>query len=55
MTFDQIQRELKAIVDFDALFLAANEYHAEEIDGCECRILRKIELLELAGQIAARN
>jgi hypothetical protein len=55
VSFDQIQCELKAVVEFDALFLASADRYPDELDGHECRVLRKIELLELARHIAARN
>jgi hypothetical protein len=54
-SFDHLQRELKAIVDFDLSFMAKSEHYPEEIAGAECRILRKIELLELVETIALRN
>lgn len=55
LNLDQIRRELKAILDFDILFLAAGENHPEEIVGFEVRKLRKQELLGLAELIASRN
>jgi hypothetical protein len=48
LSFDQIQRELKAILDFDLLFLAASKHYPEEIDGFKFRQLRRQELLGLA-------
>jgi hypothetical protein len=54
-SFDQVQRELRAIADFDLFFSATSEHHPEEIAGAECRILRKIELLDLVETIALRN
>jgi hypothetical protein len=48
LSLDQIEGELKAIRDFDILFLARREHHREEIVGFELRKLRKQELLELA-------
>jgi hypothetical protein len=55
LSLDQIQREFKAILDFDILFLAASEYYPEEIVGFKLRQLRKQELLEFAKSIASRN
>ena len=55
LSLDQIQRELRAIVDFDVLFLAANTHYPEEIDGFKFRQLRRQELLALAKSIASRN
>jgi hypothetical protein len=52
LRFDQVQRELKAIVDFDLLFSATSEHYPEEIAGAECRVLRKIELLDLVDHRA---
>ncbi len=55
LSFDQIQRELKAILDFDLLFLAASERYPEEIVGFKLRQWRKQELLGLAESLASRN
>ncbi len=55
LSMDQIQRELKAILDFDILFLAASEHYPEEIVGFELRKFRKQELLGLAELIVSRN
>jgi hypothetical protein len=55
LSFDQIQRELKAIVEFDQLFITIPEHCPEEWSGYECRVLRKIELLDLTVRMAARN
>jgi hypothetical protein len=55
LSLDQIQRELKAILDFDTLFLACCEHYPEEIVGFELRMFRKQELLGLAGLIVSRN
>ncbi len=43
LSMDQIQRELKAVLDFDILFLAGSECYPEEIIGFELRKLRKRE------------
>jgi hypothetical protein len=51
LSLDQIQRELKAILDFDILFLAKSEHYPEEIVGFELRKLRKQELLGLAESL----
>ncbi|MGB9072904.1 MAG: hypothetical protein WCC22_09545 [Terriglobales bacterium] len=51
----QIQRELKAIREFDKLFVTEPEHTPEEIAGFQLRKLRKQELLMLANFIAARN
>jgi hypothetical protein len=40
-SLDQIQRELKAILNFDILFLAAGEHYPEEIVGFELRKFRQ--------------
>ncbi len=55
LSFDQIQRELKAILEFDLLFSATSEHYPDEIAGAECRVLRKIELIDLVQTIAFRN
>jgi len=55
LSFDQVQRELKAIVEFDLLFSATSEHYPEEIAGAECRTLRRIELIDLVETIALRN
>jgi hypothetical protein len=55
LSLDQIQRELKAILDFDNLFLARGEHYPEEIVGFELRKLRKQELLGFAESLASRN
>jgi hypothetical protein len=55
LSLDQIQRELKAILDFDILFLAWSEHYPEEIVGFELRKFRKQELLGLAELIVSRN
>jgi len=55
VTLDQIQRELKAILDFDRLFLTGGEHYADEIIGFEVRKLRKRELLALAEFLASKN
>jgi hypothetical protein len=55
LSLDQIQRELRAIEDFDTLFLAASEYYSEEIVGFELRKLRKQELRGLVELIVSRN
>lgn len=43
LSMDQIQRELKAILDFDILFLSASDHCPEEIDGFKFRQLRQQE------------
>jgi hypothetical protein len=55
LSLDQIQRELRAIEDFDTLLLAASEHYPEEVIGFELRKLRKQELLGLAALIVSRN
>jgi hypothetical protein len=55
LSMDQIQRELKAIMDFDILFVAWSEHHPEEIVGFEMRKLRKEELRGLAELIVSSN
>jgi hypothetical protein len=55
LSLDQIQRERKAILDFDVLFLANSSQYSEEIVGFELRQLRKQELLGLAESLASRN
>ena len=54
LSLDQIQRELKAILAFDLLFLANRNHYPEEILGFELRKLREKELLGFA-QILASN
>ena len=48
LSLDQIQREFKAILDFDNLSSARSEHYPKEIVGFELRKLRKQELLGLA-------
>ncbi|MGA7291794.1 MAG: hypothetical protein WBW85_04560 [Terriglobales bacterium] len=55
LTFDQIRRELKAILDFDRLFLTTRAHYPEEQIGFELRELRKKELLGLAKLLASKN
>ncbi len=55
LSFDQIQREIKAILDFDILFLAASTHYPEEIAGFKFRQLRRQELLGLAESLVSRN
>jgi hypothetical protein len=55
LSLDQIQRELKAILDFDVLFLAESRHYPEEIVGFEVRQLRKQELLGFAESLASTN
>jgi hypothetical protein len=55
LNLDQIQRELKAILNFDIIFLAWSEHYPEEFVGFELRKLRKQELLGLAALIVSRN
>lgn len=55
LSMDQIRRELKAILNFDIIFLAGSEYYPEEIVGFELRKLRKQELLGLAASIVSKN
>jgi hypothetical protein len=55
LSLDQVQRELKAIIDFDILFLAQSKHYPEEIVGFELRQFRKQELLGLAKSLASRN
>jgi hypothetical protein len=55
LSLDQIQRELKAIMDFDILFMAWSENYPEEIVGVEMRKLRKQELRGLAEFIVSSN
>lgn len=55
LSLDQIQLELKAILDFDLLFLAASEHYPDEIVGFKFRQLRRQELLGLAESLASRN
>lgn len=54
-SLNQIQRELKAILDFDILYLAASRHYPEEIVGFKFRQLRKQELLGFAELLASRN
>ena len=55
LSMDQIQRELKAILDFDILFLSRSAHYPEEIVGFEMRKLRKEELRGLAELIVSSN
>jgi hypothetical protein len=55
MTFDQTQRELTAILDFDIVYLAASNHYPDEIMGFELRKFRKQELLGLAELLASKN
>jgi len=55
LSLDQIQRELKAIQDFDILFLTSSEHFPEEVIGFELRKFRKQELIGLAELIVSRN
>jgi hypothetical protein len=55
LSLDQIQRELKAIMDFDILFVAWSEHYPDEIVGFEMRKLRKQELRGLAELIVSSN
>ena len=52
---DQVQRELKAILDFYDLFLARSDHDPEEVVGFELRKFRKRELLRMAELMALRN
>jgi hypothetical protein len=38
LSFDQIQCELKAVIEFDALFLASADCYPDELDDHECRV-----------------
>jgi hypothetical protein len=55
LSLNQLLRELRAIEDFDTLFLAASEHYPEEVIGFELRKFRKRELLVLAESLALRN
>jgi hypothetical protein len=55
LSLDQIQRELRAIDDFDRLFLAVNDHCPAEVIGFENRKLRKRELLMLAESPNSRT
>jgi hypothetical protein len=55
LNLDQIQRELRAIREFDILYFAKTEHYPEEILGFELRKLRKQELFRLAKQLALSN
>ena len=55
LNLDQIQRELRAIEDFDNVFLAASERRQEEVVGFLFRQLRKQELLRLEESIVSRS
>jgi hypothetical protein len=48
LKMEQIQRELKVILDFDDLFVCKSERYLEEKVGFELRKLRRQELLGLA-------
>jgi hypothetical protein len=56
MSFDQIQRELTAIIWFDALFLQfRGDYYPDEVAGFECRQKRERELLDMVSTRALKN
>jgi hypothetical protein len=56
MSFDQIQRELTAIIGFDALFLNSRaDYYPDEIVGFECRQKRERELLDMVKSRTLKN
>jgi hypothetical protein len=55
LSLDQIQRELKAIQNFDILFSAATEHYSDEEIGFEMRKVRRLELLGLAELLASKN
>jgi hypothetical protein len=51
LSLDQILRELKAIEDFDALFLTSSQPCPEEVIGSKLREIHKRELLALAESL----
>ena len=53
LSLDEILSELRAIEEFDALFLARSEHYPEEVVGFAFRQLRKQELLQVRA--AQRN
>jgi hypothetical protein len=55
LSLDQIQRELKAILDFDLIFLAASKHYREEIVGFEVRQCRRQELLRDMESLRVRR
>ena len=55
LNLDQIQSELRAIEDFDAVFVAANRRYPEEVVGFAFRQLRKQELVRLAESMVSRD
>jgi len=56
MSFDQIQRELTAIIRFDALFLNSRaDYNHDEIVGFECCQKRERELLDMVKSRTLKN
>ncbi len=55
VSLDDILRELRAIEDFDALFLARSKHYPEEIVGFAFRQLRKQELLGFVQSKEPKN
>jgi hypothetical protein len=56
MSFEQIQRELTAIIRFDALFLQfRGDYYPDEVVGFECRQKRERELLDMVKSRTLKN
>jgi hypothetical protein len=59
ISWDQVRNELKAIQEFDILFLAADEHHKDDCLAFLLRQLRKNELVgfirALAGSVLARS
>jgi len=55
LSLDQIQRELKAIDEFDAVFLAERDHTLQDVVGFRERQNRRRELLELAKAQGAEH
>jgi len=56
LSFDQIQRELRAIIRFDVLFLKSSaDYYPDEVAGFECRQKRERELLDMVTSRTLKN
>jgi hypothetical protein len=55
LSLDQIQRELKAILEFDIVYLAAHNHYPDEVVGFQLHEIYQQELLGLAKTLASRN
>lgn len=55
LTWENVRNELRAIRDFDILFLSEDQNREEECAAFVFRQLRKQELREIASALASRN